>query len=151
MLTGIGSKRWGLAVFAAVAIALPLTMMMGRRQTPPAPAPAPVVAAPTLEPLPPPMAWFKDRWRDAELGFAELALQPRAITTEIFRRAQPAPARVVERERERKPEPVKAAPVKVAAPAKAATAKATVKDVCAAHGMKKVVTNNGKSWRCRKK
>ena len=144
MLMGIGSKRWGLAVFAAVAIALPLTMMMGRRQTPP--APAPVVAAPTLEPLPPPMAWFKDRWRDAELGFAELALQPRAITTEIFRRAQPAPARV-ERERE----PVKAAPIKVAAPAKVAAAKATVKDICAAHGMKKVVTNNGKSWRCRKK
>jgi hypothetical protein len=148
MLTGIGSKRWGLAVFAAIAIALPLTMTMSRRQPPPAPVPAPT---PVLEPLPLPLAWFADRWRDAELGFAELALQPRAITTEIFRRAQPAPARVVERERERKPEPVKAAPVKVAAPAKAATAKATVKDVCAAHGMKKVVTNNGKSWRCRKK
>lgn len=135
-------------MFAAIAIALPLTMTMSRRQPPPAPVPAPT---PVLEPLPLPLAWFADRWRDAELGFAELALQPRAITTEIFRRAQPAPARVVERERERKPEPVKAAPVKVAAPAKAATAKATVKDVCAAHGMKKVVTNNGKSWRCRKK
>ena len=140
MLTGIGSKRWGLAVFAAIAIALPLTMTMSRRQPPPAPPPV-------LEPLPLPLAWFADRWRDAELGFAELALQPRAITTEIFRRVEPAPARV-----ERKAEPPRrAAPIKLAAPAKAATAKAAVKDVCAAHGMKKVVTNNGKSWRCRKK